>query len=118
MNITLSDDTITALTRRYRALAADVAALQDEMTTIKARIDDAVEVGFKLDVDGVPVAKRAGNREFCKITAISLLSPEQKEACKATVYVDKTIRKTVEDAGLLAQCMIEKPDAKPQLKLS
>lgn len=116
--ITLSDDTITALTRRYRALAADVASLQDEMATIKNRIDDAVVVGFKLDVDGVPVAKRAGNREFCKITAVGLLTEEQKLACRATTYVDKLIRKTIEESGQLEQCMIEKVDAKPQLKLS
>lgn len=114
---TLPDEAVIALIRRHRQLAAEVSHLQGEMAQIKDTIDAAVPVGWKLEVDGVPAAKRAGNREFCKITAISLLSEEQKTACKAMVYVDKLIRIAVTDAGMLDQCMIERPDSKPVLKL-
>lgn len=111
-------EAIAAQVRRYRALASEVAELQGEMKDIQTMIDANVETGWKLDVDGVTASKRAGNREFCKVTAIGLMTEEQKAACKATVYVDKKIRETVTIAGLLEACMIEKPDARPVVKLS
>lgn len=114
----LDPDAIAAQVRRYRALASEVAELQGEMKQIQELVDATVDTGWKLDVDGVTASKRAGNREFCKITAIGLMSDEQKAACKATVYVDKKIRETVTVAGLLEQCMIDKPDARPVVKLS
>lgn len=113
----LSDEAVIALIRRHRQLAAEVSHLQGEMAQIKDTIDAAVAVGWKLDVDGVPAGKRAGNREFCRITAISLLSEEQKVACRREMYVDKLIRIAVTEAGLLEQCLVEKPDSKPVLKL-
>ncbi len=73
---------IEALVRRYRELGSAVAELKGEQEEIKTQIMSMVDVGWKDQIDGVAVHVRAPNRSFDLITAVSLLSPEDRERCK------------------------------------
>lgn len=102
----LSDEALEALVRRHRELGSQIAELKGEQDEIKTRIDDGVAVGWSLNVDGVKASKREPNRSFDMVTAVTLLSPEAKEACIQRSFDPKAVRDAVEKAGLLDECMV------------
>lgn len=114
----LSEDALTALVRRYRQLGSQIAELQGEQKLIQARVDAVVADGWKLTVDGTTASKRSANRRFCVITAVGLLDAEAKARCVQTAYAEKLVRHEVELIGLLEECMLDRSDAAPIVKLS
>lgn len=108
---------IEGLVRRYRELGSAIAELKGEQEEIKKLVDGLVDVGWKDQIDGVAVHKRAPNRAFDLITAVSLLSPEERERCKVLRFDEKLVRASIESAGLIDQAMIAKSDAAPVIKI-
>lgn len=108
---------IEGLIRRYRELGSAIAELRAEQEEIKKLVDGLVDVGWKSDVDGISVHKRAPNRAFDLITAVSLLGPEDRSLCQITRFDDKMVRAKVESLGRLDECMIASVSAQPVIKL-
>lgn len=98
---------IEALVRRARALSAEVKANQETIRTLMTKIDELVEVGWKADIDGVPCAKRFGNRKFSRDLAIARMTAEQKLACVTTGIDEKKVREIAESEGFVEDCMVE-----------
>lgn len=92
--------------RRYRELGAEKATIDGEMTEIKNQIDADVEVGFKMNIDGLAVSKRSPNRSFDTLLAVSLLDSDTKQSCVVTSYDAKKLRAAIEEQGLLEQAMV------------
>lgn len=111
-------DQLEALVRRHRQLGAEMAELKAERDALETSINDQVEVGWKITVDGVPASKRAPNRAFDMVTAVSLLGPEAKQACVVTSFDQKLVRDAAKEAGILDDCMIPRLDAAAILKLA
>ncbi len=108
---------IEALVRRYRELGSAIAELKGEQDEIKTQVESLVPVGWKDQIDGVNVHRRAPNRTFDLITAISLLSPDDRDRCKVLKFDEKLVRASAESAGIIDECMISKADAAPVIKL-
>jgi hypothetical protein len=108
---------VEGLVRRYREIGAVIEEMKAEQAEIKSRVDGLVQLGWKSTVDGQPVHKREPNRSFCPITAVDMLSPEQRKNCQVHRYDDKMLRAAVDSIGKLDDCMLLKADALPVLKL-
>ena len=113
----MSEEQLEALIRRHRQLLAEAAELTAEAKEIKDAIDDAIEVGWQLTVDGLTASKRDGNRAFDVTVAVTSLPKDVREACVVTRYDADLLRAAVKEAGLLESCMQPKPGTKPVLKL-
>ncbi len=108
---------IEALVRRYRELGSAIAELKGEQEIVKTQVDSLVEVGWKDQIDGVGVHKRAPNRSFDHVIAASILSPEDRAKCVVQRYDEKLLRAMVESLGKLDECMQANPLAAPVVKL-
>lgn len=108
---------IEGLVRRYRELGSAIAELKGEQEEIKRQVDDLVDIGWKDQIDGVAVHKRAPNRSFCPITAASLLSADDRKLCVVSRFDEKMLRAKIESAGLIEDCMISPSSALPVIKL-
>jgi hypothetical protein len=104
--------------RRHRQLGAELAELKAERDALELSINDQVQVGWQLSVDGVLASKRAGNRSFDMVTAISLLDAEVKKSCVVTSFDSKLVREAAKSAGVLDDCMLPALDKAPVLKLA
>lgn len=98
---------LSDLVRRYRQLAAARAELEAEMAGITDSIRSSVDIGWSIEVDGIVASVRAGRRKFDLPTAVTLLTPEQREQCKATVFKPELVRELVEQSGLIDEAMID-----------
>lgn len=98
-------DEIEALVRRARSMDAEIRELNEAKALVVARIDKLVDVGWKMDVDGVTVRKTAGNRRFDAKLALSMLDPDTKLSCVRTVIDDKLVRAAAQSAGIEDACM-------------
>lgn len=108
---------VEGLVRRYREIGSIIEEMRAEQAIIKAMVDEEVAVGWKSTIDGQPVHKRNPNRSFCPITAVGVLSEEQRKNCTVTRYDEKMLRAAVDSLGKLEDCMLLKADAVPVLKL-
>lgn len=114
----MESDRLVALVRRHRELQATKLEIEAEQVRIKDLIDESVEVGWSLEVDGVPAHKRAGNRRFSRAMAVDLLSPAERLDCVADPHYDDTrLRSVLESKDLLEEAM-EDVGASPQVRLS
>lgn len=113
-----SDGQIAALVRSARELSAHIKSAGEELTLIEDRLKQLIAVGERVDVDGIPVAHRRGNRSFSKLLALASLSREERDSIKREMVDEKALRKMIEEKGLLEECMEEpKPDAKTSIRL-
>lgn len=103
----MTEDTLVAMVRRYRQLGNAEAEIRAEMNSIKSLIENSVEEGWSMEIDGVPAAKRKGNRKFSKDAALELLTESEKLDCLVTVYHDGKVREMVEAKDLLDAAMID-----------
>ena len=113
----LTEEQLMALIRRYRQLMTDAAELTGEAKAIKQQIADGVPVGWSFTVDGLTCSKREGNREFNIALAVSLLTPEQRAACKVVRFDDKMVREILKKDGKLDEAMQPKPESEPVVKI-
>lgn len=111
-------DQVENLVRRYREIDAVILEMKAEQAEIKAQVDALVEIGWASQIDGQPVHKRLPNRQFCQVTAVSLLDSEQRKQCVVTRYDDTMLRAMLKTLDKLDEAMIAKPDATPVLKIS
>lgn len=93
------------MVRRYRQLAATKSEIEAEMSAITSEVNELVDVGWSIIIDGVPASKRNGRRQFSLETAVTFIHPEDRDAFKATVFDVTRVREYVEAKGLLEQCM-------------
>lgn len=96
---------LAAAVRRYRQLAAVKAEIETEQASIVAFLSERTEVGWSIEVDGVAAQKRHPRRKFSLPLAVGLLTPEEREACKAMSFNAELVRETVEAKGLLDDAM-------------
>lgn len=98
---------LEALVRRYRALGAEKSEIDAEMKELQSQVSELTQPGWKMIVDNVPASHREANRVFSLPKALSILTVEQKTECidREPRFDPKLIRKCVEDAGVLEDCM-------------
>lgn len=111
---------LEALIRRHRELGAEVAALTEERKEIQRQVSELTKPGWKMVVDGVAASHREANRTFSEVLALSVLDTDAKKRCvdKAPRFDPKLIRKEVEEAGKLEECMVVDPEKNSIVKLS
>lgn len=114
----MDEQALIAQVRRYRALDSQIAELKEEQANIQALVDEAVDSGWKLDVDGQTASKRPGNRTFDPVLSLSHLTAEEKKSAIKTAYDEKVLRALVTAKGVVDSCMVDRPDSKPVIKLS
>jgi hypothetical protein len=108
---------IEAIVRRVRALSAERKTISETIEALTSKLDELVEVGWKAEIDGVPAAKRAGNRTFGAELAIARMTEEQKLSCITTGINAKKVRAIADEMGWTEECMIE-PDDKTRIVFS
>lgn len=100
-------DRIENLVRRYRTLAGVIAEMQAEQAQIVSYINEQVDVGWSIEVDGVPASKRKGRRQFDLTTAVTFLTADQRDESKRVMFDVTMVRELIEAEGLLDECMID-----------
>lgn len=113
----MEEQQAVALVRRYRELGSMIAELQGEQAQIKTQVEQSTQAGWKLTVDGKAASHREANRKFDLITAVGLLSAEDKKDCVVTQYDPKKIREKAKALGIEENCMIRAEDAAPIVSL-
>lgn len=108
---------LEALVRRARVIAAEIRELTETKKAIEDKIDSLVEVGWKVEIDGIPASKKTGNRTFSEALALAKMTAEQKQNCIETIVSKKAIRAIADSKGWTEECMVE-PDDKTTIKLS
>lgn len=111
---------LEALVRRARSVSAEIKAGSEELKALMARIDELTEVGWKMDIDGVPASKRRGNRSFSASAAYDSLTPEERLTVLRTgrsLVDDKLVRALVESKGTVEQFMVEADLGKARVEL-
>lgn len=101
----------------YRKLQSSQAELAEEMAGIKAWFEENFEPGWKMDLDGVTMSVREGNRKFDPTLAIAHLTADEKKACIETRLNEKKLRALIEGKGVIDSCMVPNPKAKPVVQL-
>jgi hypothetical protein len=109
---------IEALVRRARVLRAEMTNCQDSLKAIESRLDELVEVGWKVEIDGIAATKKPANRSFNISLALEKMSPEEKLECVTTNLNPKKVREWADNNGLTEACMELADDSKTRLVLS
>lgn len=107
---------IEAMVRWYRSLAATKSEIEAQMAAIVSEISEAVDVGWSIEVDGIPAAKRKGRRSFSLPIAVTFLNQDERDELKVTQFDAKGVRELIETKGLLEECM-EDTGANPSVVL-
>lgn len=107
---------VESMIRWYRSLAASKAEVEAQMASIVSEISEMVDVGWSIDVDGVPASKRKGRRSFSLPIALTFLNQDERDELKVFQFDAKGVRELVEAKGLVEECM-EDTGAAPSVVL-
>lgn len=114
----MTDDQIKALVRTGRAAAAMIKEQMAIKADAEDKIRELIAVGDSLEVDGVRVLHKRGNRSFSPKMALAIMTAEQKADAVKTIVDPKAIRSIVESIGRLEECYEEPaPEAKTTIQL-